>query len=105
MAMLCKCPDCGHVLDARKGEYGEIGCPECKGWCWIPRSVFDAAPYSERTRAGDRIVDVSFDLTDGYVVTYVDPYSRLLMARSYDPFTGCWRGSQTSIGNVSYCRM
>ncbi len=105
MAMLCKCPDCGYVLDALKGEFGQINCPKCKEWCWIPRSVFDDGPFSNRTRAGYRIVDVSFDLTDGYTATYVNPYGQLMTASSYDPFTGYWRGVQTGIDDsFSYRR-
>ncbi len=105
MAMLCKCPECGHILDARKSEFGEIDCPCCHEWCWIPRDVLDSAPFAKRTRAGYRIVDVTFDFKDGYVATYINPYGQPMTARSYDPFKGYWRGDQQGIDDsFSYRR-
>lgn len=95
MVTLCRCPDCGLVVDARIGEFGEVRCPGCKGWFWIPRNVFDTAPFAGRTRGGCRIVDVSFDFMDGYVITYLNGYSKFLIGRSYDPFTGYWRDQRS----------
>ncbi len=104
MAMLCRCPDCGQVLDARKSDHGELCCPDCKGWFWIPRSVFDAAPFAKRIRNGRSIIGVSFDISDGYTVTYKDAYGQFRTGRSYDPFTGYWRGEQDGIDDFSHRR-